>query len=178
MDNLQRRQQEFLELLKPIQRKLESFCLNMTRDREEARDLMQDTIVVLWQHLDTLRDRSAFRSYAYTVATNTFKRRYTRSKFFGLLTEEHHETLASRDHSPEQITDHSILHDALRELPHRSREALVLFEIADMSIAEIQKIQGGTISSIKVRLMRARRMLQHRLGVSPNTQEQQTIGVQ
>lgn len=178
MDDLQRRQQEFLELLKPIQRKLESYCMNMTRDREEARDLMQDTIVVLWQHLDSIRDRSAFRSYAYTVATNAFKRKFTRARFFGLITEEHHEILASTDHSPEQITDHAILHDALRELPHRSREALVLFEIADMSIAEIQKIQGGTVSSIKVRLMRARRMLQHRLGVQPFPQEQPSVGVQ
>lgn len=176
MDDLVRRQGEFLELLKPFQQKLESFCLNMTRDRDAARDLMQDTIVVLWQHLDTIRDRSAFKSYAYTVATNTFKRKYTRSRYFGLLTEEHHEALASTDHSPEQITDHSILHDALRELPHRSREALVLFKMSDMSIAEIQKIQGGTISSIKIRLMRARRLLQHRLGSSPLSQ-QQPVGV-
>ncbi|MBC8124604.1 MAG: RNA polymerase sigma factor [Candidatus Kapabacteria bacterium] len=176
MDTLERRQQEFLELLKPIQRKLESFCLNMTRDREEARDLMQDTIIVLWQHLDTIRDRSAFKSYAYTVATNTFKRKFTRSKFFGLITEEHHETLASTDHSPEQITDHAILHDALRELPHRSREALMLFEIGDMSIADIQAIQGGSLSSIKVRLMRARRLLQHRLGATPPTHEHHPAG--
>ena len=137
MNDLQQRQQEFMELLRPIQRKLEQFCLNMTRDRDEARDLLQDTIVILWQHLDSIRDKAAFRSYAYTVAANTFKRKFTRSRYFGILTEEHHENLASTDHSPEQLTDHALLRDALHTLSVRSREALILYEIADLSISEI-----------------------------------------
>lgn len=178
MNDLQLRQQEFLELLRPIQRKLEQFCLNMTRDRDEARDLLQDTIVILWQHLDSIRDKAAFRSYAYTVAANTFKRKFTRSRFFGILTEEHHENLASTDHSPEQLTDHALLRDALHTLSVRSREALILYEIADLSISEIQKIQGGTASAIKVRLMRARRLLQQRLGASPLLPEHQPVGAE
>jgi len=178
MDDLVRRQSEFLELLKPFQQKLESFCLNITRDRDAARDLMQDTIVVLWQRFESIRDYSAFKSYAYTVAVNSYKRKYTRQRFFGLLTEEHQESLAASGSSPEQLTDNAILHDALGKLPHRSREALMLYEIADMPIAEIQKIQGGTISSIKIRLMRARRTLQHHLGVSPQFSEQQQVGAE
>lgn len=150
----------------------------MTRDRDAARDLMQDTIVVLWQRFESIRDHSAFKSYAYTVAVNSYKRKYTRSKFFGLLTEEHQDSLVSSDSSPEQRTDHAILHDALGKLPHRSREALMLFEVADMPIAEIQKIQGGTLSSIKIRLMRARRTLQQHLGASTQFSEQQQVGAE
>ncbi|MBK7185184.1 MAG: sigma-70 family RNA polymerase sigma factor [Ignavibacteria bacterium] len=105
-------------------------------------------------------------------------RKFTPSRFFGILTEEHHENLASTDHSPEQLTDHALLRDALHTLSVRSREALILYEIADLSISEIQKIQGGTASAIKVRLMRARRLLQQRLGASPLLPEHQPVGAE
>ncbi|HEX5317267.1 MAG TPA: sigma factor-like helix-turn-helix DNA-binding protein, partial [Candidatus Kapabacteria bacterium] len=41
-------------------------------------------------------------------------------------------------------------------LPRRGREALVLFAISDLSIKEIQEIQGGTASGVKSRMSRAR----------------------
>ncbi len=159
-------QHEFMLLLKPIQRSLEAYCLRLTQDRDEARDLMQDTIVLVWQNFSSIRDHAAFRSFCFTVATNAFRRRFSRRRLFGLMPEDHDEE--SSDPTPEQRADHMLLHDALQKLPERSREAILLFEIADMSVADIQRIQGGTTSGVKVRLMRARRRLQELLGVSPS----------
>jgi len=44
-------------------------------------------------------------------------------------------------------------------LPERQKEALSLFELADFPIEEIRKIQGGTASGVKMRLVRARAKL-------------------
>ena len=163
-DDMQR-QQAFMALLEPIQQMLERYCIHMTSDRDEALDLMQDAIVLAWNHFDTIRDRGAFKSYIFTITTNTYRRKFVRTKFFGLYNDDLVETLASSTPSPDVLTDHEILRKALLSLPPAYREALIHYEVNDMSVAEIQKIQGGTISGVKVRLMRARRKLAALVGV-------------
>lgn len=165
------RQQAFMALLEPIQQPLERYCRHMTNDRDEALDLMQDAIVLAWTHFDTVRDRGAFKSYLFTIATNTYRRKFVRSKFFGFYSDDLVETLASSTPTPEAQTDLEILRKALLSLPHASREALIHYEVNDMSVAEIQKIQGGTISGVKVRLMRARRKLAALVGVVLDSSE-------
>lgn len=166
------RQQEFMDRLRPIQRQLEKFILSMTRDREDAHDLMQDTILIAWQHMDNLRDPAAFKTYLYTIASNRFKRRFVREKYFGVFSEELQDHLSSSDPSPERSTDASLVRDALQRLPWKYREAIILFEINDMSIEEVRQIQGGTTSAVKVRLLRARRMLVKHLGVGTENTSQ------
>lgn len=168
------RQQAFMALLEPIQRMLERFCINMTGNRDEALDLMQDSIILAWNHFETIRDRGAFKSYIFTIATNTYRRKFVRAKFFGLYNDDLVETLASSTPSPEVQTDHEIVRKALLSLPAAYREALIHYEVNDMSVAEIQKIQGGTISGVKVRLMRARRKLAALVGVVLDSPERES----
>ncbi|OJX57068.1 MAG: hypothetical protein BGO89_11195 [Candidatus Kapaibacterium thiocyanatum] len=175
MDETYDRQQEFMDLLRPVQARLEKFALNMTRDTDAARDLMQDTILAAWQHFDTLRDHAAFKSYVFTIASNMYKRKFVRAKFFGLYSEELQETLESSTPSPERSTELSLVREALQTLPHKYREALVLFEINGLSVTEIQRVQGGTVSGVKVRLMRARRMLADRLGIHDDLPVPETV---
>lgn len=158
------RQERFMALLRPIQRQLESFIGSMTRDRDASKDLLQDTIVAMWLHFDTIRDHSTFKSYAFTIASNKYKRQFVRARIFGVFTDELHDTLASSSPSPEQSTDVELVKRALLELPWKYRQALILYEMNDMTIEEVRRIQGGTSSGVKVRLLRARRMLAQRLG--------------
>jgi len=51
----------------------------------------------------------------------------------------------------------------------------VLFEINGLSVTEIQRVQGGTVSGVKVRLMRARRMLADRLGIHDDLPVPETV---
>lgn len=157
------RQDAFMDLLRPFQARLEAYLRSMTTDREEARDILQDTIVIAWQNFDTVRDRSAFRSYVYTIASNLIKRRHRRSRWFGVFTDEMHEHLAATTASPEQSTDAAIVRAAIQRLPLPSREALLLFEVDGLSVDEIARIQESSVSAVKVRLMRARRTVAQRL---------------
>jgi DNA-directed RNA polymerase specialized sigma24 family protein len=61
--------------------------------------------------------------------------------------------------SPETQADTQILYDALQRLPHKQREAFVLFEISGFSLQEIQEMQGDSLSAVKMRLVRARETL-------------------
>jgi RNA polymerase sigma-70 factor (ECF subfamily) len=55
--------------------------------------------------------------------------------------------------------DIQILNQALSYLPQEQREAIVLFEIVGFSIEEIKAMQGGSLSGVKSRLVRARQKL-------------------
>lgn len=159
------RQRRFMELLRPVHRPLEKYILSMTRDRDDAQDLLQDTILTAWQHFDDIRDHAAFKSYLFTIASNRFKRRFVREKFFGTYSEELQDNLMSSDPSPERSTEATLVREALQNLPWKYREALVLYELNGLSVEEVRQVQGGTASAVKVRLLRARRMLAQRLGV-------------
>ena len=45
------------------------------------------------------------------------------------------------------------------------RETVVLFDVSDLSLEEIRRIQGGTLSGVKMRLKRGRERLARVLGV-------------
>jgi len=69
------------------------------------------------------------------------------------------------------MTDNVIIRTALAKLPPKYREALVLFELNGLSVDEIRRIQGGTASAVKLRLMRGRTMLAKALGVRKEPEE-------
>ena len=153
------RQEEFMRLLTPMQKRLEKFALAMTRDREQASDLVHDTIVLAYEHFHTIRDKNAFTSYVFSIASNLYKRSFRRAKFWGLFDSDRAEQIPDSASLPDTRPDVDLLYRALAKLPDKYREALILFEINDLTINEIRDIQGGSISSIKVRLMRGRRKL-------------------
>ncbi len=47
----------------------------------------------------------------------------------------------------------------MASLPEKQREALALFEISGLSIEEVREIQGGSLSAVKMRLVRGREQL-------------------
>ena len=53
----------------------------------------------------------------------------------------------------------------LNALPEKTKETIILFDVADLSLEEICEIQGGTISGVKSRLKRGRESVQKNLGI-------------
>lgn len=165
-----RQQEEFMRLLTPMQKRLEKFALAMTHDREQASDLVHDTIVIAYEHFHTIRDKAAFPSYVFSIASNLYRRSFRRSKFWGLFDSNRAEQIPDGSGLPDERPDVELLYRALAKLPEKYREAIILFEINDLSISEIRDIQGGTISSVKVRLMRGRQKLAQLLNANtPDT---------
>lgn len=148
-----------MKLLAPMQKRLERFAIAMTRDREQAYDLVHDTIVIAYERFYTIRDKNAFSSYLFSIASNLYKRNFRRSKFWGFFDSDRAEQIPDEASLPDTQPDISLLYQALARLPEKYREALVLFEINGLSLNEVHAIQGGSLSSVKVRLMRGRQKL-------------------
>ncbi|MEP7234646.1 MAG: sigma factor, partial [Ignavibacteriota bacterium] len=62
-------QQRFLNLLEPIRPGLARYCRAITTDRETARDLVSETILVACEHFASMNgDGKSFSSYLFTTA--------------------------------------------------------------------------------------------------------------
>src|SRR2546421_12942292 len=74
-------QQRFLELLEPVRVGLARYCRAISRDREEARDLASETILIACEHFGGMRgDEKSFSSYLFMTATRLAKRWRWRAK--------------------------------------------------------------------------------------------------
>ena len=166
------KQEEFLTLLAgPVQDRLWRFALAMTRDRDDAEDLMSETILATYERFHTIRDPQAFTSFLFTVATRIERHRKRRAKWFGRIDPEEANEIAGTDNSPEDSMEARLVREAIASLPKKQSEAVTLFEISGFSLEEIRGIQGGTLSGVKSRLRRGRIELAKKLGVAEDLDE-------
>ena len=165
------KQDEFLKLFEPIRDRLWRFALAMTRDRDDAEDLMSETILATYERFHTIRDPKAFTSFLFTVATRIERHRLRRAKWFGHVDREQANEIASIGNSPEDWAEAQLVREAIQSLPVKQSEAVMLFEISGFSLEEIREIQGGTLSGVKSRLRRGRRELAKKLGATVDLDE-------
>ncbi len=158
------RQERFLRLLMPVYERLARFARALVNDREDARDLISDTVLAALEQLDDIREDKAFLSYVFTIARRLAKRYRTRAKLFGEYDEEAAEQIHDTQASPETSLDVRFLYEALAKLPSKQRDAVILFEISGFSLEEIRDIQGGSLSGVKSRVARGRQRLAKLLG--------------
>ncbi len=167
----QAKQEAFLALLGPVHDRLWRFALAMTRDYDDANDLMSETILATYERFHTIRDPQAFTSFLFTVATRIERHRQRRARWFGHIASDEANEIAATDGSPEASMDARLVREAIASLPIKQSEAVTLFEITGFSLEEIRAIQGGTLSGVKSRLRRGRRELARKLGVAEDSGE-------
>jgi RNA polymerase sigma-70 factor (ECF subfamily) len=166
-------QEQFLKLYTPVHEPLYRFCRAISGNKEDAEDLIHDTVLTAFESMEKLKDTNAFRSYIFSIASNLNKIRFRRSKFRSEFDEKELTKIADFAANPELITDFKIVCQKMLALPPKVAEALVLFHISDISLEEIQKIQGGSLSGVKLRLKRGRQKLLESL----NTSSQKKVAV-
>jgi RNA polymerase sigma-70 factor (ECF subfamily) len=170
----------FEELAMPLFDQLYNFAHWMTRNREEAEDLVQETYAKALKGFASFQLGSNFRAWMYRILRNTFLTSRTGLKVtmtVPLDAEEDGPELAVEHETPETLLfgrmNHEVLHNAIDDLPVHSREILLLCEVEEMSYQEISETLSVPIGTVMSRISRARRSLRDRL--RPRSQE--TTGV-
>lgn len=153
-----------MALFQPVQGRLERFALAMTRDAEQAKDVVGETILIAFQRFETLRSEQAFLSFLFTIATRVARSHRQKRRTTDLETTEV-EALLDPTTPADVVADIGRLYNALQQLPEKQREAVLLFEIAGFSTAEVRDVQGGTLVAVRVRIARGRKRLATLLGV-------------
>lgn len=152
-----------MRLFEPLRPRLARFAAATTADREEARDLVAETTLIAYEGFATLRDEKAFLSWLFTIASRLVAKRGIRAKYHGRYDDDAVSRRPDTGSSPETSAEIALLYKALATLPDEQREAVILFEIADLPLKEIAGIQGASLSSVKSRVTRGRQKLSQML---------------
>lgn len=138
------------------------YSRTLARDRETAKDLASEAILIAYENFSSMRTEAALRSYLFTTVYRLARKDWKRNDRHSTV--EHAETLHSTDVAPDVLADIRLLQEALDKLPEQQCEAVVLFEVAGLQLSEIQEIQGGSLSAVKMRIVRGRDHLKELLG--------------
>jgi RNA polymerase sigma-70 factor, ECF subfamily len=144
------------------------YVLRMVKNPAEAEDLTQDTFLRAYRAQDSLRDPDAVRGWLYRIATHVCLDRLRQRKAqVSLDCEEESNTVAtaaSQSPSALEITERketsACVQRCLDYLPDKYRAVILLHEAHSLTAAEIADLLGVTVTTVKIRLHRARRKLQ------------------
>lgn len=150
---------------------LYSFAFKLTKVREEAEDLVSDTMLRAFQRWRQFELGSNIRAWLFTILYHAFvsrKRRLDAREVPMPESEDGFNRLEPvADENPEATFYDSFIDEdvvrAIGELPEEYRSALVMSDVHGLRYAEIARVLGVPEGTVKSRLFRGRRLLQNRL---------------
>jgi len=146
--------------------KLERFVYTLVRNNEDAKDIVQETLITAYHNFDKLKNKEAFLSFIFTIASRKRIDHYRKNKRISLEHCDIFSFLPSDDLNSEEKMDLVFLYEAIDQLPQKIKEAVLLFEIYGFKLKEVANIQSASVSAVKLRLYRGRKKLKSILEVN------------
>ena len=172
MSELSVQSDSFEELAIPLFDQLYNFAHWLTRNRNEAEDLVQETYVKGLRGFSSFQLGTNFRAWMYRILRNTFLTSHTGLKATMTLPldlEEDGLELPVESATPETIlierTNYRTIQGAIDGLPIHFREILLLCDVEEMSYQEIAETLSIPMGTVMSRLSRARKTLRTNLRV-------------
>ena len=168
----------FDQLILKYRERLFAVVYNMTANREDTADLVQDAFIKAFQSIHRFGGQSAFFTWLYRIAVNstlTHLRKARLRSFFSL--EQVNENDQSTAEVIAALTDESNgaergafvrelqekLNEAMMKLSIKHRTVVTLFEIDGLSHEEIAEIMSCSPGTVRSRLHYAKQLLQAEL---------------
>jgi RNA polymerase sigma-70 factor (ECF subfamily) len=169
-------QAAFSELVNHYERKIYRLAKNITRNDEDAEDVLQDAFLKAYTHLDNFKGDSKFYTWIVRIAVNEAlmrlrKRKTDRTVPLDEPVELGEETVAREiavwEDNPEQRYSkeewRNILDAAVDDLKPDFRTVFVLRDIEELSTEDTAETLGISVPAVKSRLLRARLALRETL---------------
>lgn len=161
-------EQEFLRTYDALADAIFRHCYYRVYDREQARDLAQETFTRTWAYLAAGQEVKNIRAFLYRVANNLIIDESRKKKSLSLdeLQEAGWEP-SSQEHLQLDVTvDAAAVVSIIRQLPPDQRDILIMRYVDNLSPKEIGKILDLSANVISVRIHRAMHQLRQLLNPS------------
>ena len=155
----------FRDDILPLKDKLFRLALRITFDRAEAENVVQDTMIRVWNKREEWTQFGSIEAYCLTVAKNLAIDRSQKKEAQNVeLTPEMEEESEISGPYDQLVNNErmSIIHRLINELPEKQRLIMQLRDIEGESYKEIAKILNLTEEQVKVNLFRARQKVKQR----------------
>jgi RNA polymerase sigma-70 factor (ECF subfamily) len=167
----------FLELIRPYEKLVYVTIFAILKNESEAEDGAQETMISAYRNLKSFRGEAKFSTWLVTIAMNEARKRLRKAKTAAEDSLDEPREDGEGDYTPAVLTDwreiplaalerkelKEKLREAVRMLPEKYREVFVLRDIEELNQEETGAALGINVTLVKVRLHRARMMLQKML---------------
>ena len=167
---------EFHDLIRPHERSVYIMALSLLHNEADAEDAAQEAFLKAFRNLARFRGESKFGTWLISITLNEARSRIRSRKTMKMESldeppedEGHVNPALLRDwreipsEALERRETRLLLHQAITDLPLIYREVFLLRDVEELSVSESAEALGITVASVKVRLHRARIMLQKKL---------------
>jgi RNA polymerase sigma-70 factor (ECF subfamily) len=162
----------FDALLRPRLDRLFRLAVAITRSEADARDATQDACVLAWRELPRLRDRGRFDPWLSQIVVNSCRMLLRRNRRGTIREISMDDPLRPVTHEEptdaaevDQFGETEAIQAAFERLDPAVRSLLVLHYVEGRPLADIAKVIGSPIGTIKWRLSNARAALEKALKV-------------
>lgn len=168
-------QHAFEELLSRYSNKVFSLASRLTRNNEDAEEVLQDVFVTVHRKIAGFEGKSSFSSWLYRVTVNAAfmklrKRRQDPAVPLEDIAQNAAPIAALRSPEAAYVDSQTIRHEmlealesAIKKLPDDYRPVFVLRDVDGLTSREVGRILNLTVPAVKSRLHRSRLMLRRRL---------------
>jgi len=146
---------------------LKGLVYGVLGDWRDLDDVLQEVCLRVITRIHTVRDPDRFRGWLAIVARREALK-HLRRKPLGSI-RQGPESLSSGSYAEDplegmakrELCDHIL--DAVKTLPEKYREVFVLAHTGELSYAEMAEVLGVPLTTMQIRLVRARRMIQNHI---------------
>lgn len=178
------KKERFESTFLPLMDGLYNFALRMTRNGDNAQDLVQETYLRAYRFYDRFQEDTNAKAWIYTIMINTFRTKYRKWQkepgwvdFDAIENYLPGDSFKSEDrpsNKSEARDSESILEylktcvsdniiSALENVPEQFRVAVLLSDVEQFNYQEISDIIGVNLGTVKSRIFRGRKILQRQL---------------
>lgn len=167
----------FTALVKQYDRHIYRLALNITRNPEDAKDVLQESLLKAYAHLDRFEGKSRFYTWLVRIAINEALMRLRKTRGEKEVSLDEDREMDDGSFMPQEIEDwgdnperrysqtelQGILARAIDSLTLPYRVVFQLRDVDGLSIEETSQTLGLSEAAVKSRLLRARLQLRETL---------------
>lgn len=155
----------FAELVARYERPVYHLAYRTLRDREEAKDITQESFLRAYRSLRNFRPTAKFSTWLFAIAYHACCDRLKRlRKFTDEELPDPADSSPGPDHRVIALDEARRLRDAIAQLPEKYRAVITLYHLQGRQYEEIAKVLDLPMGTVKTHLFRAKEHLRKMLG--------------
>lgn len=144
---------------------IENFIRSKVSNMHDAEDIMQDVFIKVYKNLDKLKKISSSNSWLFTISNNSVIDYYKKKKLNLVMTHELHdieEELEEEENYNSEVAN--CIKETTFDIPDKYMKVYKMYEEDGMKHKDIMKKLNISLSTSKIRLMRAREKMKQSIG--------------
>ena len=164
--------QAFRQLVEQHQASAYTLAMHFLHDTDEAQDVVQESFLRVWKHLDSFHTDQSFPAWLNRIVTNCCldhlkaarRRRVSFNDEYGIQLENLPNPIGP-DGEARNRQLLPIIYRLVARLPRRQRTVFTLRDLQDLSVEEVANVTGLSAGSVKSNLHHARRKIRQQLQI-------------